>query len=138
MKNHGYTVAKKPTFNLPTGNLKPEIVAINNTKENALVIDVQVITDSFNLETANSKTQKYSRDDLKAMINDRYMTIDMQVEALTLKWKGIWSRVSATRLLKKKVISKNDLALISTRALIGTYTSFTHFNKSTSTRHGIG
>lgn len=52
LENHGYTMAKEPTFNLPSGNLKPDIIAISNNKDKALVIDVQVIKDSFNLDIA--------------------------------------------------------------------------------------
>lgn len=55
-----------------------------------------------------NKTQKYDRDNLKAMINVRYKTTSTQVETLTLNWKGIWSGVSASRLLKKRVITKNE------------------------------
>lgn len=71
-------------------------------------------------------------------VKKRYKITKTVTCSITVNWRGIWSARSAHQLLDLEVISKNDLALISLRALQGTCMTVRIFNKSTTTRTGIG
>lgn len=106
-----------------------------------MVIDVQIVTDSINLETANeSKRRKYSNEDFKRAIRNLHGTQEVEVIPATLNWRGVWCTDSAEELLLKKTIKKTELALLGTRVLIGTFASHSTSNKTTMVRkrQGIG
>lgn len=140
LSNKSQKVWVESRYNTTIGLQKPDIVAID--KGVATILDVQVVTDSINTNQANrTKKIKYSNEPLHAKIREQNPEVkDIRVLPLTVNWRGVWSRDAASDLIAAKMIRKNELALISTRVLIGSYSCFKQFNRSTTTtiRAGIG
>ncbi|GBM34634.1 Retrovirus-related Pol polyprotein from type-2 retrotransposable element R2DM [Araneus ventricosus] len=131
-ENRGYEVVTEPLYKTAVGNRKPDIVARKNDK--VLVIDAQVVGDAVDLDRANNRKISYYRDniELDQQIQTKYGTPDISYLGVTLNLRGVWSAKSASDLVNKfKVLSRTDVPVVSTRVLIGTFASFTMFNRST-------
>lgn len=73
------------------------------------MIDVQVVTDGRNLDKINNdKINKYRRQDLLDEIRKQKQVNQINVLAVTLNFRGIWSPVSASAMIDRKILSKND------------------------------
>lgn len=137
LENRGYQTTIEPIIRLPNGTTaKPDIVACKD--RTVWVLDAQVRTDG-NLDAFDlDKARKYDREDLKTLLRRRYDAVDVKCCGITLNWRGVWSKRSAKILLSAKMITKHDLAVISTRVIIGGIASHIIFNRSTSIRTGVG
>lgn len=137
--NQGYTVLEEPRIQTGGGTGIPDLIA---HKENmALVLDAQVICDSFDTDRAHkTKVDKYRRhkDQLKELTGAQ----NIRIGSITLSWKGIWSSKSLEDLLLCRVLEIAVIKILSTRVLVGGILSFWTFNATTATavraRRGVG
>ncbi|GBN95224.1 Retrovirus-related Pol polyprotein from type-2 retrotransposable element R2DM [Araneus ventricosus] len=130
-ENRGFEVTAEPLYKTSVGNRKPDLLAKKNGK--ILVIDAQVVGDAVDLERANN-TKIYYRDnvELDQQIQAQHGSPDISYLGATLNLRGVWSAKSVFDLVDKfKVLSRTDVPVVSTRVLIGTFASFTMFNRST-------
>lgn len=138
LSNAGYKTTEENQLRATAGILKPDIIAIKG--DTALVLDAQIITDSVDLDAADStKTNKYANEPVFNVIRQSHSAIkNIRVLGITMNWRGVWSQRSATGLIGSKVIRKNELALLSTRTLIGTVAAFRTFSNTTMVRRRTG
>ncbi|GBN58383.1 Retrovirus-related Pol polyprotein from type-2 retrotransposable element R2DM [Araneus ventricosus] len=131
-ENRGFEVTTEPLYKTSVGNRKPDLLARKNGK--ILVIDAQVVGDAVDLDRANNGKISYYRDnvELDQQIQAQYSSPDVSYLSATLNLRGVWSAKSAFDLVNKfKVLRRTDVPVVSTRVLIGTFASFTMFNRST-------
>ncbi|GBN87462.1 Retrovirus-related Pol polyprotein from type-2 retrotransposable element R2DM [Araneus ventricosus] len=131
-ENRGFEVTAEPLYKTQVGNRKPDLLAKKDGK--ILVIDAQVVGDAVDLERANNRKISYYRDnvELDQQIQAQHGSPDISYLGATLNLRGVWSAKSVFDLVDKfKVLSRTDVPVISTRVLIGTFASFTMFNRST-------
>ena len=132
MSKRGLYNIEEPITNTEEGPRKPDLVVKEGSR--AIVIDAQVITDSYSLEMVhNNKARKYNTPAIRAELCSRLQVDEVLFTSATLNWIGIWSRNSGDHQAALGIIKKSDLALISTRVLIGIYASFTRFCRTTYT-----
>ncbi|GBO39965.1 Retrovirus-related Pol polyprotein from type-2 retrotransposable element R2DM [Araneus ventricosus] len=132
LENRGFTVFSEPVYKTPIGNRKPDLVAVKGKV--AFVIDSQVVGESVELKRANQRKISYYRDNdtMLNQIRQLHRVDEVSVIAATLNLRGCWAAKSVEDLVvKNKMMTLNDLTVISTRVLIGTFSAFTLFNKST-------
>lgn len=134
----GYTVESEPHFNTSQGLRKPDLVA--SVGHTSIVIDAQVVGDQTDLGKADrDKVAYYSgNSSLSDLIKAKYCTTNVLTLSATLNWRGVWSPRSADNLLKRGIIKRTELKVLSSRVLIGGLASWNIFNKSTSYRGGVG
>ncbi|GBN01335.1 Retrovirus-related Pol polyprotein from type-2 retrotransposable element R2DM [Araneus ventricosus] len=138
LENRGYTVFDEPIYKTSVGNRKPDLVALKN--KTAFVIDSQIVGESVGLKRANQRKISYCKDNDEMIdeIRRLHKVDEVSVLAATLNLRGCWSSRSVDDLItKNRMLTQNDLTVRSTRVLIGTYSAFTLFNKST-WRAGVG
>lgn len=136
------TVIEEPHFSTSEGLRKPDLLAVKQDK--AMVIDAQVVGANVDLCTAHlTKTQKY--ESLRSAIETKYAVSSVTFTSATISYRGVWSVASADSLTKDGLLAREDLMILSTRALIGGLSGFWKFNRTTSTsagttsnRRGIG
>jgi Reverse transcriptase (RNA-dependent DNA polymerase) len=139
IKKKGYNTMVEPILELPSGNKKPDIIATMGSR--VLVLDCQIISDSFSLDTAHQRKIKYyDFPELRNHLQEQHNTHDITFATATLNWRGIWSKKSVEQLLALQVIKKNETAIISTRVAIGGINCFRKFMCITSNtyRTGVG
>lgn len=135
----GFEVEKEVRYNTTShGVLKPDLVITKARK--ALILDVQVVTDSYDLDHPHrNKVNKYRKAELLQKIRERTGKDEVDVTSLTANWRGIICKKSAEEILNENIITKRDLAVIQTRILIGGVMAANIFNKSTGiSRTGVG
>ena len=126
----GLDTLEEPIIQTSDGPRKPDLVIKNGNR--AVVIDAQIITDSFPLATAHrNKVGKYDRPEIRNDLRTLMDVDEVAVTSATLNWRGIWDSTSLQQLIDLGVLKKKDAALVSTRVLIGTYRSFRQFNEAT-------
>lgn len=105
-----------------------------------VVIDAQVVSEQSNLQQANTRKRSYyaNNPDIDSEITRSTGATTIKHIPATLNWKGVWCPTSAAELLSLGTINKRDLAIISTRVLIGGRHGFRVFNNTTTTRRGVG
>lgn len=136
LRTKGYEVAVEPRLMTTQGDRKPDLVAVRDRK--ALIIDAQVVTDSVNLQDADStKREKYSGGDFLSRVKETFRVDETLTMSATLNWRGIWSKSSAKALLEEKVIRTSELSVLSARVLVGTLHCWSVFNRSTARWHGV-
>jgi len=142
LHRQGNTVEIEPRFQTREGLRKPDIVA--SMGRASLVIDAQIVGDQVNLTDANKrKVDYYSKNEsLSKLIKEKYRTTDLLTLGATINWRGVWGKGSADELIRRGVIRKSELKVISSRVLIGGLACWNIFNKVTSVqknyRRGIG
>ncbi|GBO40185.1 Retrovirus-related Pol polyprotein from type-2 retrotransposable element R2DM, partial [Araneus ventricosus] len=115
LQQKGFQVTEEPVFPLTAGTLKRDLVALNNS---ALVLDVQVVGDSVELDSAHTaKIVKYTS--FESAVKVQTGAKKVEFSSVTLNWRGVWSPASAKKLLRLGVITKRDLSVLGTRAIIG-------------------
>lgn len=123
LNNQGYIVTNEPKLKVGDGIFNPDFLAI---KENhSLILDVQVATDS---------REDYNRQDLKKIIKRESNIQDVKVLTATVNFRETWGPEAARDMVRNKILSKQELARISLRATLGTYSCFRNFNKLTTKR----
>lgn len=135
----GYDVSIEPIIETPEGSKKPDIVAIKDNR--AIILDAQVVTDARDLEVANSRKKNlYATPSMTSAIQDRFQVREVRCLPITLNWRGVWCETSAQTLNKVGLVGLSDLAVISTRILIGGLNAFKVFSTTTSVlyRRGVG
>ncbi|CAB0043332.1 unnamed protein product [Trichogramma brassicae] len=112
------------------GLRKPDILAHNN--EEAVILDVQVISGAANLEEASKKKRDYYHRNASLMqsVADRCSlpVEQISVEAITLTWRAIWAR-SSEEILRSMGCGQAVLNGLSKRVLFGSYLNFWAFNR---------
>lgn len=146
LNNKGWNVVENPHYHLPSGLMKPDIVATKG--EQAKIIDTQVVSGVGSLrEHHQRKVDKYNNTDLKTIISSQSGVAirNIEVSSCTLTWRGIWASKSAETLLAMGV-TKGLLGNITTRVLQGSHTNWNRWNMMTTNiishrnmnREGIG
>lgn len=132
----GFVVLKEKKIRLPTGiNLKPDLIALND--QDAIIVDAQVVSDSCKLKDRHiDKVKKYNTSEVKDYIFNKYNKDLKSVTSLTVNWRGVLCKESIEDLTKLGLIGAKDLAVLTTRTLLGGSMVFNIFNKST--RVGVG
>ncbi|CAL7940835.1 unnamed protein product [Xylocopa violacea] len=132
-------VEEEPHFQTSEGLRKPDLIAVKD--RTAVIIDAQVVSEQSGLDTAHKRKVQYYKD-LEPAVKEKYKIDEVVLSSVTISYRGIWSQRSASELTDRKIISKKELKILSTRALIGGLNAFWTFSKSTSTsvrnRRGIG
>nr|GBO45475.1 Retrovirus-related Pol polyprotein from type-2 retrotransposable element R2DM [Araneus ventricosus] len=91
LQQKGFQVTEEPVYPLTAGTLKPDLVALNNS---ALVLDVQVVGDSVELDSAHTaKIVKYTS--LESAVKVQTGAKKVEFSSVTLNWRGVWSPASA-------------------------------------------
>lgn len=131
----GYEVSVEPRLQTSVGLRKPDIVA--KLGMTAVVIDAQIVNDQIDLDVAHSRKVNYYseiEDDIKRKYNVR----SVLCTSTTLSWRGLWSQASAEDMTSLGIVRKNQLKILSTRAIIGGLACFHIFNKSTQVAGRVG
>lgn len=138
LQSNGFSVVDEPKIKIHNLTQKPDLLAIKD--ESGLVLDDQIVTDGRDLERMNGdKTRKYYREDMLEKIREVYRINNIKVLTTTLNFRGVWCKSSADNLIAERILNKNELALISIRAIMDTLMCFAAFNKTTMVREqGIG
>lgn len=139
MRRQGYQVQLEPIFQTDDGLRKPDLVATMG--RTTIVVDAQVVSEQTNLDEAHQRKVDYyaKNPTLVTAIKEKEKSSDVKFQSVTMSWRGIWSPKSAKELVLLGVIKKNELKILSTRALIGTVAAYNLFSKITTVRRvGIG
>lgn len=132
----GYNVEREPEFATRDGLRKPDLLA---TRENlAIIIDGQVRGDQVDLTRAhNDKVAKYQQyPEIQDQITKSSGATRFLFVAATLSWRGVWAKPSAQVLQGLGTLNRRDLAIISSRVLVGGVASWNIFNRRTDVRGG--
>ncbi|KAK7869434.1 hypothetical protein R5R35_008162 [Gryllus longicercus] len=135
LRRGGYRVEEEPVVPTREGNRKPDLVCQKD--EFVKVIDAQIVSGVGSLNEAHKrKCQYYSRNEDITKLVEKYAVEPRNVEftSCTISWRGVWSSRSQGDLLLMG-LTKNLLSTLTTRALQGSHTNWSRFNKSTSTIH---
>ncbi|CAL1672794.1 unnamed protein product [Lasius platythorax] len=97
----------------------------------ALVLDAQVVNDQISLDAHERKIAYYQQ--IKDKIKEKFVVNNVIFSSITLSWRGLWSQASVEHLTTLGVIKKNQIKILSTRAIIGGLTCFHLFNRTTQT-----
>ena len=139
MKDKGYNVVEEQIFPTRNGNRKPDLVCRKDDK--VIVIDAQVVTDSYDLDEAHRrKTSYYTTDTFKEAVLAVYKVTSFIMLTVTLSYRGIWSGKSLKGLKDEGILLAGDEALLSTQVGIGSIAAHRLFNTSTAVgyKKGIG
>jgi hypothetical protein len=118
-QNFGGRVIEEPILKVNDDVYKPDLLLLHENQ--AFVLDAQVVGDSVNLRDADrAKSEKYDKAPIRAYIKNFYSVRDVVFRSITLNWRGVWSPQSAEGLLRRRLIRKSDLKIISSRVLTGT------------------
>ncbi|CAB0028302.1 unnamed protein product [Trichogramma brassicae] len=100
LRKQGYLVEEEPRFQTTEGLRKPDICATKD--ETTLVLDMQVRGDTTDLDRANREKCQYyeNNEDLKREIKKKYGSTATRTLAITLNWRGVWSKKSAEAALE--------------------------------------
>lgn len=132
LNEKGFDTRIEPRIQTTNETICPDIIACKSGQ--AIVLDVQVVTDGVNLELTHSfKKHKYSSPEFKAAVGDNTRNQWASKTSIRLNCKGIRSKRAAEYLLNLGTIEKRDLAVLSTRVLIGTFINWKLFNEVTTT-----
>jgi len=129
-----FEVCVEPSFQLPTGNLKPDLLL---TKDKIQIIaDVQIVNDQFPLTTANNnKIAKY-------IPLQEHLGQETDIIGITLNWRGAISKDSANDLISKRILAKKDLKILTVKTLEADSLTHSIHQKMTSYRRrakkGVG
>ena len=132
MSSSGWEVEMERKYMVPSGGLKPDIVAVH-PDGSAVILDAQVVNATNLQRTWREKKRKYDRQDLWQAISERtgVAANNIRVAALTVSWRGVWCGRSATE-LRDLGISAGVLRGVTTRVLLGTYLNWWTFMRRTS------
>lgn len=132
LQNQGYAVEIEPIFQTAEGKRKPDVVATLGST--TLILDAQILGEQEDLEKYNKQKINYYQlnNSLCNAIKTKYKSTTILTHAITLSWRGIWCRTSATDLMTLGAVRKKDLRVISTRVLIGALVAWRTFNRMTS------
>ncbi|KAL7292305.1 hypothetical protein TKK_0013910 [Trichogramma kaykai] len=144
LRQAGWRTRENSHFHTRSRLRKPDIVA---DKEGVVkVVDGQIVSAATPLDDShNKKVAKYDTPDLKQLIATEIGTdvSNVNVTFITVSWRGIWSSRSTADLCDLGL--KGILNGITTRALQGSHTNWSGWNKMTNiihqglrTRAGIG
>lgn len=123
-------VDKEPHIQTAEGLPKPDLVAKHG--KTAMVVDAQVVSEQTNLDEAHKRKLAYYRG-LEEDNKHKYSVDHVKFTSATSSCGCIWSKASVDDLIDLRIILKEEIKILSTRALIGGLSSFWVFNKSTST-----
>lgn len=132
LRDKGWAVEREPRFRTSQGVRKPDIVA---TREgHVCVLDAQVVSGATTLDGAHERKCAYYGDnqDLRSEVGRRYNVrpSDIIFRTCTLSWRGIWSLKSVDDLLAMG-LPRGILGFITLRAIRGSHTNWTRWNKMT-------
>lgn len=131
-RNRAKHLIREPKLDTEQGTCKPDLIFIAG--DQATVVDAQVVTDGMSLDEAHrAKCRKYGDSKIIDAIKIKYQVQSVQLTSITLNWRGVWSPASAADLLARDIVFRRDLAILSTRVLIGNLATFKVFNSSTMT-----
>lgn len=129
LKKREYIVHKEVKIRTSQDVHKPDIIMVKG--DIAYVVDVQVIKCNELEYDHRVKIRKYREAvNLKDMIMARFNVRDVQYEACTISYKGIWSKESALR-LKQLGVRKYCMFMMVTSVLRGTWLNWRTFNRVT-------
>lgn len=98
----------------------------------ALVIDAQVVNDQISLDDAHARKVEYYKQ-IENEIKAKFKVNNVIFSSITLSWRGLWSKASVEHLTAIGIIRKNQIKILSTRAIVGGLACFHLFNRSTQT-----
>lgn len=113
----GYGVSREPTFNSPTGKLKPDLVIVNPSKTAVWVLDPSVVAEDRLGITYNLKKSKYQW--LTLALAVEYAGAKVRVHGLPVSVRGIIPDVTLSILADLGIPKGEASRSISTRALSG-------------------
>jgi hypothetical protein len=132
LASKGWTVLKEPHMRTSVGLRKPDLIC---KKGNEIkVIDAQVVSGSSLDAAHTNKTNKYRDisgfDDAvrRLLSDDSDHVVDHM--PLTISWRGIWSKVSAAKLLAIGV-TRSTMDTLTRYTIFGSFMNFRRFNKTT-------
>ena len=131
LRNRNFTVLEEQHFIREGVLRKPDLVAYQGTR--GLVIDGQVVGEQADLDRAHRRKVDYYEnlvDDVRARTGAQ----EIKFTSITLSARGLWSRKSADQLNQLGVITRRDVKVISTKAIVGGLNAFHLFNRATTTR----
>jgi len=132
-KTKRYAVRKEVHFRTSQELWKPDLVLKKDDR--VIVVDVQVVQCGRLESDHRMKISKYRDDpELTDVISARYGVQEVEYEACTLSYKGIWSRDSIEG-LQRLGISNFCLFKIVTSVLRGSWLNWQRFNKVTTVVH---
>jgi hypothetical protein len=120
--NRGYDVQKEPNIRTSVGVRKPDLVAKRDDFK--VMLDVQVIGGCIDLEVANNNKRMYyqGNQELIDRLNEGG-TLQVNTVGVTFNLVGVMCKTSA-RELERLGITKQDMKIMSIRALNGTNKCF--------------
>jgi hypothetical protein len=124
-------VTYEPKLQTDEGLRKPDIVAtIGRT---AMIVDAQVVGEQSNLNRAHKAKKEYYEENegVRRAIKQNRGVTNTIFSSATLSCRGLWSPHSANELQRLGLIRKRDLAIISSRVLIGGVAAWNVFNRTT-------
>ena len=131
LRKKGYEVWEEPKVKDGDVILKPDLIV---AKDNlAQIIDAQVIGEQRDLDLAhNDKIIKYGSS-TRAVDEIVKLTgcANIGATSITLNWRGLWGPESASDLLNRKIITNQDIKIMSTRVLVGAVAGMRVFNEAT-------
>lgn len=117
----------EPRLTTSIGVFKPDILLRRGSK--AYILDAQIVTDCADLKHAHErKRSKYSKKEIRDEVVKLCGVEDVITSTVTLNWKGVWSKESATFLTQNDIVSYSDLKVISSRVCIGGIMCWRYFN----------
>jgi len=139
LSSRGFEVSVEPRYHTTEGVRKPDLVAVKEGR--LLVLDAQVVTDAGGLNEAHERKKAYyNTRAMREALQRSHQQQSTEVLTATLSWRGVWSQASAAGLEREEILRRTELALLSTRVLIGSCAGFRQYTTSTAVgaRRGIG
>lgn len=130
----GFNVEEEPHLITDEGLRKPDIVATMG--QTSIILDSQVVGEQADLERENKNKVNYygNNRSLHNLIKAKYGSQNVITLAATISSRGVWSKQSAEELLRRDIIKKSELRILTSRVLIGSVACWNIFNRMTSTR----
>lgn len=107
-----------------------------------VIVDAQVVSEQTDLDSAHRRKKRYYAENHQVAQHARQQADTTNeiviVTSATINWRSVWSKQSSTDLLATG-ITKRDLAIISSRVLVGGLAEFNCFNRGNGVaRVGVG
>lgn len=139
LRAKGFVVTEERVYATPAGARKPDIIA--RGPDNVHVIDCQIVSGSRPLSANYNYKKRYYAENaplIDLIANESNIRRDhVNVEAITVTWKGVWALESASALTRLGV-PKSTLRGITTRIINGSHLNFARFNRMTTMAQGLG
>lgn len=133
LEGGGWKVEREVTFKTDLGNRRPDLVCSKG--ERVAILDAQVISGTQIDLAHRDKLEKYRREDIVAPAARRHAVDrnNVSVNAITISWRGVWSKHSC-RELRQLGLTNRQLGRLTPKVLVGSYMCFRTFEQRTDRR----